>query len=192
MAGDAVTVVFVVDVEETDVAFKNVSIDSDNFVVEDEGRGIVEEVCDEVVVNVVLEGDVFGRGVVLELNKVDVVVVVIAKVVVEIVEVVTVEVVVLAVVVDEVVVFIDVDVFKSEKLIVTALVVVEVEVVEEVVVDKGVEVVLVILVIVAETLYVVDTFVASGVSEDEFSAFFSASHNPKVKRKGIMKIVFAF
>ena len=75
VAGDAVTVDF--DVEETDVAFENVSIDSDNFIVEVEGIAeVVEEVGGEVVVNVVLESDVFGREVILELNKLEVVVIV--------------------------------------------------------------------------------------------------------------------
>ena len=74
VAGDAVIVDF--DAEETDVAFENVSIDSDSFVVEVEGIvEVVEEVGDEVVVNVVLESDDFGREVNLELNKVEVVVI---------------------------------------------------------------------------------------------------------------------
>ena len=74
VAGDAVIVDF--DAEETDVAFENVSIDSDSFVVEVEGIvEVVEEVGDEVAVTVVLESDDFGREVDLELNKVEVVVI---------------------------------------------------------------------------------------------------------------------
>ena len=74
VAGDAVTVDF--DAEETDVAFENVSIDSDSFAVEVEGIvEVVEEVGDEVAVTVVLESDDFGREVDLELNKVEVVVI---------------------------------------------------------------------------------------------------------------------
>ena len=84
----------------------------------------------------------------------------------------------LAVVVDIVVVLFDV------KLIVTALVLVVV-----VVVDKGVEVEVIIFVIVGWILNVVGAVVVSDISKDGFAAFFSASHNPKMQKNTIMKIV---
>ena len=84
------------------------------------------------------------------------------------------------------VIFIDVDVVKSEKLIITALVLL---VIVEVVVDKGIEVVVVIAVGI---LNVVGAVVVFDISEGGFSPFFSASHNSKMKRNTIMKIVVSF